>query len=278
MDIPSAKSHSHSWGGAIAPAGARAQTPRFELGAEDSAAFLRIVSESTLIESHYGIYRWLQGEVQQFLPHEILLCAWGDFAHWRLAFDVTSGLPGVRTALLARCPLDAVVRRAHARWLQAARQPLLARVDELLEPHECSCPMHAALCGMRSLLVHGTRDQRSGEDSLYLAFSSGALARGGSKQRFAAVADALVSQIDNAYRRVAVFALPSSPVLDLSQRECEILRSVCEGKTNVDIAVALAISPFTVKNHVQRIFRKIGVSNRTQAAARYQAASRGAAA
>ncbi|HEU4645720.1 MAG TPA: LuxR C-terminal-related transcriptional regulator [Burkholderiales bacterium] len=29
------------------------------------------------------------------------------------------------------------------------------------------------------------------------------------------------------------------------------------------------MSPFTVKNHVQRIFRKIGVSNRTQAAARY---------
>jgi DNA-binding NarL/FixJ family response regulator len=66
-------------------------------------------------------------------------------------------------------------------------------------------------------------------------------------------------------------------VLDLSEREREILDSLREGKTNVDIALALDISPFTVKNHVQRIFRKIGVSNRTQAAARYGDAVRDAA-
>jgi DNA-binding CsgD family transcriptional regulator len=45
----------------------------------------------------------------------------------------------------------------------------------------------------------------------------------------------------------------------------------------VQIAAALEISPFTVKNHVQRIFRKIGVTNRTQAAARYTEAVRQAA-
>jgi DNA-binding CsgD family transcriptional regulator len=42
----------------------------------------------------------------------------------------------------------------------------------------------------------------------------------------------------------------------------------------MDVAAALDISPFTVKNHVQRIFRKIGVTNRTQAAARYVEALR----
>ena len=54
----------------------------------------------------------------------------------------------------------------------------------------------------------------------------------------------------------------------------EVLESLRRGKTNLDIAVALNISPFTVKNHVQRIFRKIGVRNRTQAAARYGEALR----
>ena len=58
-------------------------------------------------------------------------------------------------------------------------------------------------------------------------------------------------------------------MLDLSPREIDVLEAICRGKTNLDIAAALAISPFTVKNHVQRIFRKIGVTNRTQAAARY---------
>jgi DNA-binding NarL/FixJ family response regulator len=63
----------------------------------------------------------------------------------------------------------------------------------------------------------------------------------------------------------------------LSVRELEVLESICKGKTNLDIAAALDISPFTVKNHVQRIFRKIGVTNRTQAAARYTEAVRQAA-
>ena len=57
--------------------------------------------------------------------------------------------------------------------------------------------------------------------------------------------------------------------LELSAREREILVSLSRGSTNHDIAEALAISLFTVKNHVKRIFRKIGVSNRTQAAARF---------
>jgi DNA-binding NarL/FixJ family response regulator len=57
----------------------------------------------------------------------------------------------------------------------------------------------------------------------------------------------------------------------------EVLDALCRGRTNLQIAAALDISPFTVKNHVQRIFRKIGVTNRTQAAARYTEAVRQAA-
>ena len=63
---------------------------------------------------------------------------------------------------------------------------------------------------------------------------------------------------------------PSLPrALELSAREREILANLAHGSTNHDIAEALAISLFTVKNHMKRIFRKIGVSNRTQAAARF---------
>jgi DNA-binding CsgD family transcriptional regulator len=51
---------------------------------------------------------------------------------------------------------------------------------------------------------------------------------------------------------------------------------LCRGESNVEIATALDISPHTVKNHLQRIFRKIGVNNRTQAAARYSEAMRAA--
>ena len=56
---------------------------------------------------------------------------------------------------------------------------------------------------------------------------------------------------------------------DLSQREQEILNWLRRGESNVAIAAALDISPHTVKNHLQRIFRKVGVNNRTQAVAQY---------
>lgn len=52
----------------------------------------------------------------------------------------------------------------------------------------------------------------------------------------------------------------------LTQRESEVLRQMALGLTNKEIAKALGISYETVKEHVQHILRKIGVTDRTQAA------------
>lgn len=52
----------------------------------------------------------------------------------------------------------------------------------------------------------------------------------------------------------------------LTQRESEVLRQMALGLTNKEIAKALSISYETVKEHVQHILRKIGVTDRTQAA------------
>jgi transcriptional regulator EpsA len=54
----------------------------------------------------------------------------------------------------------------------------------------------------------------------------------------------------------------------LSERERQVLQWVRQGKTNHEIGQILSISPLTVKNHVQKILRKLNVSNRAQAAAR----------
>jgi len=52
----------------------------------------------------------------------------------------------------------------------------------------------------------------------------------------------------------------------LTEREKQVLRLVCDGLSNSQIATRLAISPETVKSELKRIFRKIDVRNRTQAA------------
>jgi DNA-binding NarL/FixJ family response regulator len=52
----------------------------------------------------------------------------------------------------------------------------------------------------------------------------------------------------------------------LTQRENDILGLLSEGRSNRDIAGSLFLSEKTVKAHLAAIFRKLGVTNRTQAA------------
>jgi len=58
----------------------------------------------------------------------------------------------------------------------------------------------------------------------------------------------------------------SSPTSALTAREIEVLRLLCEGRNNKEIAEVLVLSVNTVKTHVKRIMAKLNVSDRTQAA------------
>lgn len=51
----------------------------------------------------------------------------------------------------------------------------------------------------------------------------------------------------------------------LTRRELEILKLVCHGLTNREIAALLFISEKTVKNHINSLFKKLQVNNRTNA-------------
>lgn len=251
---------------------ARQQLP---LNLEESASFLRVAADSLAIKRHYEIFLWLNGELQTFLPHEILVSAWGDFASWNLKFDVTSALPGVRTAQLAHCRIDDLVRDAYTQWVEAGRGPLgLSYEDSAIPLLNCSCDLHRAMRRMRFCVVDGVRDRRGGHESMYIALN-----RDNPGNELGALTHLLFSHIDVAFRKVK--ALPQDEGRDwagelqnLSAREHEILHLLRLGRTNVDIARELDISPYTVKNHLQRIFRKIGVSNRTQAAAKMNEAAK----
>jgi DNA-binding CsgD family transcriptional regulator len=53
----------------------------------------------------------------------------------------------------------------------------------------------------------------------------------------------------------------------LTERELTVLQLVAAGRTNAQIGAELFISPRTAGVHVTNILRKLGVSNRVQAAA-----------
>ncbi|OMB93978.1 LuxR family transcriptional regulator [Mycobacterium sp. NS-7484] len=57
----------------------------------------------------------------------------------------------------------------------------------------------------------------------------------------------------------------AGPSLRLTAREVEVLRLVAQGRSNREIGATLFIAEKTARNHVERLYAKLGVSNRTQA-------------
>lgn len=92
--------------------------------------------------------------------------------------------------------------------------------------------------------------------------------------RDVAVLDALRPFVSYAHRR-----LPGPPPSEaglkarLTRRQQEILELVAGGATNVQIAAALTVSEHTVAKHLERIYRLLGVTNRTGAVAAWREVS-----
>ncbi|MDO8313317.1 MAG: helix-turn-helix transcriptional regulator [Sideroxyarcus sp.] len=253
----------------------------FSLTDHESEQFLGLIAKCTRIERHYELFELLQGaEVQHFIPHQILISAWGHSSRPGLEFDVISAIPGVRTGLLNCSAINDLVNYLYRRWLLEGRQTLLfsSPLDVKLARSTCKCALHKYLQGNWSLMVHAVINARDGTDCIYLALNASSIINGHGVERFRLLADPLITQIDVAFRRIAALTCPAitanqgapSNFRVLSARENEILLWVSEGKTNGEIAQILAISSFTVKNHVQQIMNKLNAANRTEAVEKYR--------
>jgi transcriptional regulator EpsA len=254
-------------------------------------SFLNVVQESLSLKSHKELLLWLNKDVQQFVPHDILLTAWGDFSLELIYLNVIAESPGPRTGEVDKHAILPFLTECFERWVESNRSPLLLKLSE----GNCNLKTHkndtdSAIPAMHYALVHGIKDERGRHDCLYIAMSNSKLFEERSAQAF----QFLLPYIDTALRQVAHIPAqyPDSaenkaehklaqgtdgdPVMqenalgNLSQREANIMHWVCMGKTNAEIGQILDISFFTVKNHLQRIFRKINVQNRAQAVAKLE--------
>jgi len=59
-----------------------------------------------------------------------------------------------------------------------------------------------------------------------------------------------------------------SPVPDLTPRQWELMHLIASGHTNIQIARQLGLSEGTVRSHLENIYRRLDVSNRTAAVVR----------
>jgi transcriptional regulator EpsA len=246
------------------------------LSDEHLERYFRVIREGIAVQSHSDLLKWLQGEIQHYLPHEIMLAVWNDAGANHLRHDLVSVLPGVRTEHLHSENLLALQRGLYSCWVELGKAPYrlsLGACGFQFGDRGPLCAFREALHDMRSLLVHGISDERGGQDCLYVIFSSA----GNLNDSPLGAMENLLPYLDTALRRVRPLArqdnaAPSSADAPqnsenygLSTREVEILDWVRTGKTNAEIASILSISIYTVKNHLRHIFKKLDVYNRVQA-------------
>lgn len=232
-----------------------------------------IILQGTSVHTHLDLLQWMQGDLQHFLPHDIFMMVWTDPGSDAIQMDLCSAIPGVRTSALRwNEALFEMTRRLFIAWEEHHHQPYRLRYPNrfpLCEGQPVSGPGFAR---MRSALVHGQINQREHTQCLYIAFSS-QVAFSPEHQYFARL---LTPCLHVALQQVPPLAdkkadphLPTDHLpqerFGLSPREQEIMDWVRAGKTNEVIGRILDISPYTVKNHLKRIFSKLGVSNRAHA-------------
>ena len=68
-------------------------------------------------------------------------------------------------------------------------------------------------------------------------------------------------------KKSAKTAVQLQEKLPITKRESEVLYWVSKGKTSWEISQILEMSPRTVNKHLEQIYKKLGVDNRTSAAA-----------
>lgn len=234
------------------------------LSHEDLERLLFLIDASVRINKRFQFFLWAQGTLQSFIPHETLVCAMGDLQSSQLRSEVFSRatLPDEFDAF-TKDPIHGFVAPALAGWHARNRLPLVLNGTEQIDGG-----LHPMLhqLGYQHNLCHGVKDAIGGSGGFFLFLG---VQRPVTKRELY-FADLLMPHLYISAMRMfeEESGITGGPVAVLSEREVQVLGWVRDGKTNAEIAQILDISPLTVKNHVQKILRKLDVCNRAQAVAK----------
>ncbi len=132
-----------------------------------------------------------------------------------------------------------------------------AETEYLLEAVEAGAAGYVLKDATKRDLVDAVRKVLTGESALDQGLAMGLLRRLTDESK-----RVVASSSSTPARR------PDPPIEPLTGREIETLKLVAGGLTNKEIAQQLFVSAGTVKNRVQSIIAKLGVSDRTQATVR----------
>lgn len=225
---------------------------------------LRTIESGIGLAERRQLFLWTQGAFQALLPHEIMLCiqlgAAGTIERVEYLHRAVLG-----RAALARLGND-VAPALVASWFAGHGAPVVVETANDARWADLSREL-----GVDNGLVHGAAQ----------AGSSGTMfALLGMPQR-PCTRQAYFLQLLLPYLHLGLLRMPaageagpgvgSAPVRPLSGRELAVLDGVRAGRSNEEVGRQLGISTLTVKNHLQRSYRVLGVANRAHAVARCMA-------
>ncbi len=236
------------------------------LSRQEQEYLLCAIESGLRVASQRQLFLWAQGQVQALLPHRVLVglelgpggtparleCVHGTVLAPAAQRALTDGRDGLALRIARQCVQGGRLP-VLADFGMAARQPLEGLREEMKR------------IGFDSVLVHGTGPTSAGA-SVFVLF--GLAPR--PNARHAYFLELLLPCLHLALGRLPPrrAAAGGTPVRPLSAREAEIVGWLRAGKSNDEMGRILGISALTVKNHLQRIYRTLGVSNRAHALAR----------
>jgi transcriptional regulator EpsA len=245
-----------------------------EVHATAAADFLQIESivlnldASLRVHSRAHFFSWTQGLLQSLLRHELLICTLclGKPPAFRAdGFSMTVPEPAALSDVFLR---DSAVAPALLKaWEERRFQPVILDVMSS-SIGSGAFTRELERLGATQLLVHGVHDA----DGRALSLFTFACRPGAAGPRQAYLAQLLAPSMHAAWVRTQLQRRAETGASGerqggsiLTVRELDILKWIYLGKSNYEIGAILKISPLTVKNHVQKILRKLNVVNRTQA-------------
>jgi transcriptional regulator EpsA len=221
---------------------------------------------SLRVHARAHFFSWTQGLLQSLIRHELLICTLclGKPPAFRAdGFSMTTPDPTTFSDVFLRD--TAVASTLLKSWEEKRYQPVA--IDTAAAALGSGAfTRELERLGATQLLVHGVHDA----DGRALTLFTFACRAGSVGPRQVYLAQLLAPSLHAAWvrtqlTRTATSADKASGQSVLTVRELDILKWIYLGKSNFEIGAILKISPLTVKNHVQKILRKLNVVNRTQA-------------
>lgn len=234
-------------------------------------ALALILEHSLRVHTAHHFFCWTQGLLQNLIRHDLLICALRKSES--PSFHVDSFSSGAGEAALINNLFSqdtTLVPHLLKLWEANHFQPVAFDMSRDGIAASSNFGRELSRSGISEILVHGTHDTFGRATSVFLF----ACQPGSIEDRHCHLAALLVPSLHAAWvhTQFTQSAAPAGPSREqaggneaLTVREKEILGWIYRGKSNIEIGMILGISPLTVKNHVQKILRRLNVLNRAQA-------------